>query len=119
MGKLKARITPNAREFRAEFDEETRECRVWVPEKPEKNKANKQLVKNLEKLFGCSVTITRGANSRNKILETSKTEQEVIAILKSQSDSFEERPRKRENSTLIRTNTRPTRTMLRSCGPQV
>lgn len=82
--KLKARITPNAREFRAEYCEEKKECRVRVAEKPEKNKANKELLKNLEKLFGCRVTIIRGANSRNKLLETTKSEEEIIAILKSQ-----------------------------------
>ncbi len=81
--RLNARIVPNARQFRVEYYEEKRECKVWVPEKPEKNKANKELVKNLEKLFGCGVIITSGAASKNKVLEVGKSEQEVLAMLKS------------------------------------
>ncbi|HNT60806.1 MAG TPA: DUF167 domain-containing protein [Candidatus Bilamarchaeaceae archaeon] len=57
---------------------------VWeadLAEPPEKNRANAELVRQLEKITGRRVRILRGATGKKKVLEIEGNEQEIRRIL--------------------------------------
>ncbi len=76
-------VKPNSPKFSIELDGE--EIVVHATEEPEKGKANKEIIKELTKLFHAKVELFSGATSRQKqlvILGVKKTD--VEQFLKSQ-----------------------------------
>ena len=64
---IDVKVKPMSREFAffLEFGEIVVHCRAT----PENGKANRELIKELSKLFGCRVMIVSGLASRHKTLE--------------------------------------------------
>ena len=65
---LNAKVIPNSKRFLICFNKEKDEFKVHLKSKPENNKANNELVKELKKICKCEVKILNGANSRNKVI---------------------------------------------------
>jgi len=51
------------------YDEAKKALRVAIAAVPDKNKANKEIIKFFSKLLGKKVVIKKGLRSRNKVLE--------------------------------------------------
>jgi uncharacterized protein YggU (UPF0235/DUF167 family) len=56
--------------------------KVGVPAAPEKGAANRELVFQLEKLLGCTVSMIAGQKSRKKILSAACTQDELMQRVK-------------------------------------
>ena len=64
---LPVRVAPGCKEFAVSgFDEWTGSLKVRLLEKPEKGKANKELLENFEKIFNTHVEIAAGEKQREK-----------------------------------------------------
>ena len=61
---IKAKIKPNSKEFKIV---KGKEWTIYVKSKPEQNKANLEIIKELSKKYG-SCKIIRGKNSKNKTI---------------------------------------------------
>lgn len=76
---IQVKVVPNSKGFRLRKEE-----KGWVvslTEPAERNKANIELVKRMEKLLGRRVRILRGGTSRKKVLEIEGKEEEIIGLL--------------------------------------
>ncbi len=76
---IRVKVVPNSKGFRLRKEE-----KGWVvslTEPAERNKANIELVKRMEKLLGRKVRILRGGASRKKVLEIEGKEEEIIGLL--------------------------------------
>jgi uncharacterized protein (TIGR00251 family) len=69
-------VKPNSSKFAIEFDGDT--IVVHATEEPEKGKVNKEIVKELSKIFHTNVKLISGATSRQKqlVIKTKKDELE-------------------------------------------
>jgi uncharacterized protein (TIGR00251 family) len=76
---LEVKVVPNSREFRIERDGAG--WKIHLTEPAERNKANIELVKEMEKITGRRVRILRGATGRKKVLEIEGQEKENIGLL--------------------------------------
>jgi uncharacterized protein (TIGR00251 family) len=63
---LKIFVKPNSPKFSVQFDGE--EILIHATEEPVKGKVNKEIIKELTKLFHAQVEITSGATSKQKQL---------------------------------------------------
>ncbi|PIO05082.1 hypothetical protein COT47_06360 [Candidatus Woesearchaeota archaeon CG08_land_8_20_14_0_20_43_7] len=69
-GKLKVIVKPNAKKTEIiSFDETKKALRITVSAVPDKDRANKELIRYLSKLLKARITILRGSKSREKCLE--------------------------------------------------
>lgn len=67
--KLQVHIIPNSSKNEIiGWDDEKKELKLRINAPPEKNKANKELIKFLKKELKCQVEIIKGLKSRNKII---------------------------------------------------
>jgi uncharacterized protein (TIGR00251 family) len=83
---LDVHIKPNSKEFRLELSEDM--LVVACREAPVKGKVNKELLKQLSRLFGRKVEFVSGFTSRQKkLLINDITEEEVNKILTSTSNT--------------------------------
>ncbi|NYZ60342.1 DUF167 domain-containing protein [Candidatus Micrarchaeota archaeon] len=76
---VEVKVVPNSREFRI-----TREGTGWkvcLTQPAERNKANIELVKEMEKITGRRVRILRGGSGRKKVLEIEGQEKENTELL--------------------------------------
>lgn len=64
---LKVRVTPHS--SRTELIEKNNQLHLYLKSPPEKDKANKELIKFFKKQFPLKVKIKSGAKSRDKVLE--------------------------------------------------
>jgi hypothetical protein len=79
---LPVRVTPGCKEFAVSgFDEWTGSLKVRLREKPEKGKANKELLENFEKIFNTHVEIIAGEKQREKKLLVFAPAEKVIEHL--------------------------------------
>jgi len=76
---LEVKVVPNSREFKIERDKGG--WKVHLTEPAERNKANIELVKKMEKITGRRVRLLRGATGRKKVLEIEGEEKENIGLL--------------------------------------
>lgn len=68
--KFKIIVKPNSKENKIEgFDKERNAYRVCIKAKPERNKANIEIIKFLSKLLKKKVKISSGLKSREKVIE--------------------------------------------------
>jgi len=83
---LKLKISPNSAFFRlAGFDQGETELRIKVRAPAHKGKANKEIIKELKKIFNSEIEIIRGEKSREKIvLVNTSREKALDAIRKAQ-----------------------------------
>ncbi|MCX6768994.1 MAG: DUF167 domain-containing protein [Candidatus Micrarchaeota archaeon] len=76
---VEVKVVPNSREFRITRDEKG--WKVCLTQPAERNKANIELVKEMEKITGRRVRILRGGTGRKKVLEIEGQEKENIGLL--------------------------------------
>ena len=63
-------VKPNAKKTEiTSWDDEKKALRISVAAVPDKNKANKELIKYLSKLLKAKIMLVSGAKSRLKVLE--------------------------------------------------
>ncbi|MCD6398821.1 MAG: YggU family protein [Candidatus Aenigmarchaeota archaeon] len=69
---IKIKVKPNSGKFKISLERDLNGpyLRVWLKSQPEKGKANKELLKELKKVFG-EVEIVSGASSREKYIKVS------------------------------------------------
>ncbi|MCD6398852.1 MAG: YggU family protein [Candidatus Aenigmarchaeota archaeon] len=79
---VKTKIVPGAKKFKIELknDENGSYMKIWVKSQPEKGKANKEILKELKKIFG-DVKIVSGMASREKYIKMKHTIKEVEEII--------------------------------------
>ncbi len=66
---LPVMVIPKGKEFAViGFDEWNSSLKIRLQEKPEKGKANQELLKELRNFFGAEVEIVKGKKQREKIL---------------------------------------------------
>jgi len=84
MCKIKVHILPGSEKFEIKkFDEWRKAWLVSVKEAAEKERANKELLAELSKLFGAKAKIVSGEHSREKIIEISGLdERKAVELLK-------------------------------------
>lgn len=63
---ITVKAIPNARENSISLENGVYKVRIAAP--PDKNKANKELIRFLSKHFGCSVRIRSGLAARKKVI---------------------------------------------------
>ena len=81
---LDLEVIPNSKEFSIGKNPWTKALRVKLKQKALKGKANKELIKKLEKLFQTKVKIITGKKSRKKkILLENISKEKVTKLLKS------------------------------------
>ncbi len=66
MKTISVKVIPNARENSISFEDGIYRVRIAAP--PDKNKANKELIRFLSKHFGCRVRIRSGLAARKKVV---------------------------------------------------
>ena len=66
---LHVQVVPKGKKFAViGFDEWNGSLKIRLKEKPEKGKANKELIKELRNFFGAKVEIVKGKKQRQKML---------------------------------------------------
>ena len=76
---LEVKVVPNSREFR--IAKEKTGWKIFLSEPAERNKANAELVKRMEKITCRRVRILRGVKGRKKVLEIEGEEKENLGLL--------------------------------------
>jgi uncharacterized protein (TIGR00251 family) len=73
-----AKIKPNSRRFEIKANDE---IAILCEEPPVEGRVNRELVKNLHRLFKCEVEIVSGAKSRKKRIFVNRSVDEVRRVL--------------------------------------
>ena len=84
---MKAKILTGKKEFRARLDESKNFFIIEATERPEKGRANKEIVKELGKKFKAETIIVSGLKSREKIIKIKLPRWQVLQILEAQTNS--------------------------------
>lgn len=78
---LNAKITTGKKEFRVTFDKEKEIILIKSTQQPEKNKANKEIIKELKKFFKTDIQIVFGLTSKEKKIKIYLPKDQVIERL--------------------------------------
>ncbi|HPM85631.1 MAG: DUF167 domain-containing protein [Candidatus ainarchaeum sp.] len=78
---LNAKISTGKKEFKVEFDKEKNIILIKTTQQPDKNKANKEILKELKKFFNSEVKIVSGIKSKEKKININLPKKEVEEIL--------------------------------------
>lgn len=78
---LNAIIFTGKKEFKVEFDKEKEFILIKTTQQPEKNKANKEILKELKKIFKSDIEIVSGIKSKEKKIKINLPKEEVIKKL--------------------------------------
>jgi uncharacterized protein (TIGR00251 family) len=78
---LKAKIFTGKKEFSIAFDKEKNLLIVKATEAPDKGKANKEIVKELQKRFLANAMIVSGLKSREKLIKIELPREQILQIL--------------------------------------
>ncbi len=81
--KIEVKVVPGSREFGLEETPEGWKARVKA--RAEKNRANLELLRELEKITGCRATLLRGDTARRKVIGIEGTEGEVLRRLRKEA----------------------------------
>ena len=81
--KLEVKVVPGSREFGLE--ETPDGWKVRVKARAEKNRANLELLRGLEKVTGCRTRLLRGGTARRKVIEIEGKEGEVLQRLRKEA----------------------------------
>lgn len=72
--KIEVKVVSNAKRFAIKLDGKT--LRIWLKSKPERGKANRELVQKLGEIFGSAVLVS-GQKSRRKFVEVEGDEEYI------------------------------------------
>ncbi|MDR0319092.1 MAG: DUF167 domain-containing protein [Nitrososphaerota archaeon] len=73
-------VKPNSSKFSIEFDD--KDIVIYATEEPEKGKVNKEILRELTKLFHTKVELVSGATSRQKQLAIGVNRETLEQVLK-------------------------------------
>jgi len=73
---LHLKVSTGKKQFRLNWKENV--LHVEIKSNPDKGKANKEIVKKLKKFFGSEIKIISGFKSKEKIVEISSSQKEVM-----------------------------------------
>jgi uncharacterized protein len=80
---LEVHVIPNSKEFKiTEFNSEKKALKIKINSVPEKGKANKELIKRLEKEFKCKIELIKGIKNKNKTIKLNKSFEEIKQKIK-------------------------------------
>jgi len=80
---VNAIIRTGKKKFGLSFDSEDDILIIEITERPEKGKANKEIIKELKKIFNSQVELVSGLKSKKKRIKISLPKQEVLNLLSS------------------------------------
>jgi len=80
---LNAKISTGKNKFELSFDKEKEVILIKATQQPEKNKANKEILKELKKFFKTDVQIVFGLTSKEKKIKIYLPKEKVIERLTS------------------------------------
>ncbi len=78
---LHLKVSTGKQRFLAKYNEIENKLYVETKSNPEKGKANKEILKELKKIFGFEVTLISGFKSKEKIIEISIQKEDLKNIL--------------------------------------
>jgi uncharacterized protein len=84
---LRLRVSTGKKEFCIEWKTDEKILFVETKSNPTKGKANKEILKELKKLFGAEVKLISGFKSKEKILEINSPEKNVMEKILIQTNS--------------------------------
>jgi len=84
---INAKILTGKRKFSVAFNKEKNLLIVESTEKPENNKANKEILKKMKKYFKADIEIVSGLKSKEKTIRIALPENEVMEKLETQTNS--------------------------------
>lgn len=84
---LKAKIQTGKRDFGTAFDKDKDYLIVKATKQPDRGKANKEIVKELQKMFKADVEIVSGLKSRDKIIRITLPKEQILQIIETQTNS--------------------------------
>ncbi len=77
--RIEVKVIPNAKRFAVKLEQNI--LKVWLECKPEKGKANRELVEKLGEIFG-SAALVSGQKSRRKFVEVEGSEEYIRGKIK-------------------------------------
>jgi uncharacterized protein (TIGR00251 family) len=81
METINAKVLTKKRQFSAVFDKEKDLLIIQATEKPQDNKANKEIIKGLKKLLKTEITIVSGLKNNEKRIQIDLPKEQIIAKL--------------------------------------
>lgn len=78
---LKAKVLTGKKRFEVAFDKGKECLLVNATERPEKGKANREIVKELKKMFKADTMIVSGLQSRNKVIKVNLPREQILQIV--------------------------------------
>ncbi|MFA6268602.1 MAG: DUF167 family protein [archaeon] len=78
---IDAKVLTGKKEFTVEFDKEKKLLIVKSTKKPQDNKANNEITKELTKFFKAETTIVFGLKSNKKKIKVNLLESEILSLL--------------------------------------
>ncbi len=78
---IEVKVVPSSKKFKIVMDDSKERIKIYLTEPPEKNKANKELLKKLKNIFKCEVKLLRGHTSSKKVIEIDKDCSSVFELL--------------------------------------
>ncbi|MFA5125622.1 MAG: DUF167 domain-containing protein [archaeon] len=85
---INAKILTGKQKFSVVFNKEKNLLIVEATEKPENNKANKEILKKLKKYFKADIEIVSGLKSKEKTIKVALPENKVMKKLETQANSI-------------------------------
>jgi uncharacterized protein (TIGR00251 family) len=79
---LNAKISTGKNKFELSFDNEKEIILIKTTQQPQKNKANKEIIKELKKFFKTDIQIVFGLTSKEKKIKIYLPKEEVLERLK-------------------------------------
>ena len=66
---INVKVITHSKSFKIDvIDKEDKLVKIYTTQPPTKNRANKELLKNLKHIFKCNVEIVKGMNSSKKLI---------------------------------------------------
>jgi uncharacterized protein (TIGR00251 family) len=78
---LKLKVVPNSANFEVAWFDAPHELRVRVCSPAQKQKANKEILKKLGKLFNSKVEISKGKNSAKKTITVYTSKEKILEAI--------------------------------------
>lgn len=78
---MNAIIRTGKNKFGLSFDKENDLLFIEVTERPDKGKANKEIIKELKKFFRTDIELVSGLKSKEKVIRINLAKQEVLNLL--------------------------------------
>jgi uncharacterized protein (TIGR00251 family) len=79
---LKAKVSTGKKDFRLALDKDNDILIVEATKLPDKNKANKEIIKEIKKILGAETTIVSGFTSKEKLIKINLPKKSIEEMLR-------------------------------------